>query len=457
LAEVENTAAAIRRLLRVSAATPVVVLIVYAAGRRLLLPARGAGELLVLATLLLGGSAVVYQQAASSTRRLRDRLGQQSAELMALHDAGVAVSSDLALDTVLQTIVERARALLGTRYGALSVVDEDDRITAFLTAGGDPDLHRRVGSPPSGRGLLGLVLREGESLRLADITNDPRAAGFPAGHPQMRTLLAVPLPCRLGRRGNLYLSEREDGACFSAADEETLKRFARQAAIAVDNAVLHGEVRELAASRERLRLAGGMYDAMAQVLAYVNAKSQAVREHCRRGRIEAACEHLDQLAAAARATFAEQRARLLDLRALEAGGSSTVDALAHHVRAWEEESGVDVDLALPGAIEAAPDVELQLLRIVQEGLENVRRHAHASHARVSVTRNDGGLHLEIGDDGVGFDPALPIPPQRGPRFGLAAMRERAQAVGGKLEVVSGPGAGTILRLDLPTLLAEDAT
>jgi signal transduction histidine kinase len=315
---------------------------------------------------------------------------------------------------------------------------------------------------PKGSGLLGLPLREGQRVRLDDIAAHPRAAGFPAGHPPMRTLLAVPLPCQRGHRGNLYLADREDGATFSAADEETLARFAVQAAIAVDNAVLHEEVRELAATRERLRLAGRAYDAIAQLLAFVNVKSQVVREYVRQGDTAEAGRHLEELATTARGLFAQQRARLLDVRALDDEGSSTVEAIAQHARAWEAETGVDVELVLPSAIDAAPDVELQLLRIVQEGLDNVWRHARASRVRLVVEQDDTGVHLRLGDDGIGFEPAPQAVRPRSPRFGLAAMRERARAVGGRFDVESAAGRGTLLRLDLPSRLdvgeeVQDAT
>ena len=414
------------------------------------------GEVVLAGGALLAFAALLYWCALAPMKRLLGEHRRQNAELIALHDAGLAVSSDLALESVLQSLVDRARDLIGTRYGALAVVDDEGRMTAFVTSGGDADLRQRVGAPPTGKGLLGVVLREGERLRLDDLTADPRAAGFPARHPRMRTLLAVPLPSRRGYRGNLYLTEKNDDSRFTAADEETLVRFAQQAAIAVDNAVLHRETHELAAARERLRLAGETYDGLAQVLAYVNTKSQVVREHCRQGRLEEACTHLDQLAAAARRIYAEQRARLLDLRALADRATSTVEAIGHHVRSWEEETGLDVELSLPATLEAAPEVELQLLRIVQEGLDNVRRHARARHVRLALRQNGNGLGLELADDGVGFDPALPLLHEGGPRFGLAAMRERAQAVGGTFEVVAAPGAGTTLRLRLPAPSRQEA-
>lgn len=421
---------------------------------------RGSGpevHVLVELALLLVFVALGNWLVLGAVGTIRARLRRQNDELLALHDAGLAVSSELALDTVLQTIVERASRLLSARYGALSVRDADGRVERFVTFGVDAAERARIGDPPAGRGLLGVVLDAGERLRLDDLSADPRSAGFPPGHPPMRSLLAVPVPCRSGRRGNLYLSEREDGSRFTPMDEETLVRFAQQAAIAIDNAVHHQESRELAAARERLRLAGEMYDGMAQVLAYVNTKSQVVREHVRQQRVDAALTHLEQLADSARKVYAEQRARLLDLKALQQEASSTVDAIAHHVRAWEEEANLDVQLELPPAIEAAPDVELQLLRIVQEGLDNVRRHSRARSVRLQVTQESARVHLELADNGVGFDPSVPARPNGGPRFGLAAMRQRAQAVGGQLEIDTAPGAGTVLRLDLPAHGGQEVT
>lgn len=444
----EGPAAALARLRRVVVAAPLAVWALFAAAW-LLLPAIGAaGALVVLAVLLVASATVLCLAVAVPAKACSEQLRAQHEELLALHGSAVAVSSQLALEDVLQTVVDQARGLLGARYGALAVYDDELRLTDFHTSGVDPELRRTIGAPV-GSGLLGVPLREGQRLRLDDVAAHPRAAGFPAGHPRMRTLLAVPLPCQRGHRGNLYVADREDGAPFSAADEETLVRFAVQAAIAVDNAVLHGQVRELAATRERLRLAGRAYDAIAQLLAFVNIKSQVVREYCRQGDTAEAGRHLEELATTARSLFAQQRARLLDVRVLDGEASSTVEAIAHHARAWQAETGVDVELVLPAAIDAAPDVELQLLRIVQEGLDNVWRHARASQVRLAVEQDDQGVHLRLSDDGIGFDPAPPATLAHSPRFGLAAMRERARAVGGRLDVESTAGRGTLLRLDLP--------
>lgn len=447
-----TTAPPLVRLRRVLLTAPIVMWLALEAAHHLL-----AARLTPWMQLVIGGAvllpvvALLYDRAMVAMDRVGRRLRRQNDELLALHRAGLAVSADLALESVLQTIVERACELLRARYGALAVLGGDGRVEAFVTWGVDDATRERIGPPPSCRGLLGVPLRAGERLRLDDLATDPRSAGFPSGHPPMRTLLAVPVLSRGGPRGNLYLSEKEHGAPFDAEDEETLVRFAQQAAIAIDNARLHRDAHELAAARERLRLAAATYDGLAQVLAYVNTKSQVVREHCKQGRHADAMRHLDQLAAAAREVYAEQRARLLDLRSLQDGTdpTTTAQAIAHHVRAWEAETEMPVELRLPEILEAPPEVELQLLRIIQEGLENVRRHAHANSVRLLLEHRGPELHLEIADDGVGFDVAAPPSGNGAPHLGLAAMRERAAAVGGELHLSAAPGAGTLLTLDVP--------
>jgi signal transduction histidine kinase len=119
---------------------------------------------------------------------------------------------------------------------------------------------------------------------------------------------------------------------------------------------------------------------------------------------------------------------------------------------------VPVTLAIDDGVEPAPAVALQVLRIVQEALSNVRKHAGtAAAATVTVGRDgDGRLAIEVADDGRGFDPAAPAP-AGSPRFGLLMMRERAESVGGRLEVATAPGGGTRLRLEVPSGLEFGAS
>jgi hypothetical protein len=214
----------------------------------------------------------------------------------------------------------------------------------------------------------------------------------------MRTLLAVPVNGRGPHRGNLYLSEKDRRLGVHAmSDEESLVRFASQAAIALDNAHLHGQVRELGAARERIRIAHEMHDGLAQVLAYVNTKAQVVGEYLQAGQARpGAAGHLDQLAEAARRCYGDVREQILELRTTVPSEVGLVEAVTEYVTQWERQAGIAAELTAPDELDLAPNVELQLLRILQEALANVRKHSGATRVRVSLERAEGTIHVADG-------------------------------------------------------------
>jgi signal transduction histidine kinase len=164
----------------------------------------------------------------------------ESDRLRALVDAGIALSSELSLDALLQRLVETAADLTGARYAALGVIDESGRgLEKFLTTGIDPEAHAAIGDPPTGRGILGVLIRDAQPLLLEDIAEDPRSVGFPPNHPPMKSFLGVPILQRGVAYGNLYLSEKDGGGPFTGDDLELTKLLAAQAAVAIDNARLY--------------------------------------------------------------------------------------------------------------------------------------------------------------------------------------------------------------------------
>lgn len=384
---------------------------------------------------------------------MQEQLKRQNRELLALHGAGLDVTADLSLDVVLKRVVEQARLLVGARYGALSIIDSDNRIVSFITSGISQEESDAIGPPPVGHGLLGVVLREGQRLRMQDLTRDPRSHGFPPNHPPMKSLLAVPVPCKGPFLGNLYLTEKEPGNVFSVDDEETLSRFALQAARAIDNAHLHQQVASLAVAEERIRIAHEMHDGLAQILGYVNTKVQAAEAYMKRDAREEATGQLRELAAAARHAYADVRESIVGLRALP-GERSFSEVLADYVRNWEEMTSTKATLTIEPGIQLLALHELQLVRIVQEALTNVRKHAKASNVTVEIRRSGQMLRVSVEDDGIGFDPASR---HRGdlPRFGLTTMKERAESTGATLSIDSAPGAGTRVRFELPMLHARE--
>jgi len=180
---------------------------------------------------------------------LRDRTGVTSqsvdpsvAPLRALLATVGLIASDLDLSTTLQRIVDAAAELSGARYAALGVLDEGvpvRRVREFVTHGISADERLRIGAPPTGHGILGVLIDDPRPLRVANLADHPLSYGFPANHPAMTTFLGAPI--RIGNRvfGNLYLTERIGGGPFTEQDTELVVALAAAAGVIIENARLY--------------------------------------------------------------------------------------------------------------------------------------------------------------------------------------------------------------------------
>ncbi|WP_322754033.1 GAF domain-containing protein [Frankia sp. Cas3] len=188
--------------------------------------------------------------------RAQDVLATQG-RLRGLLRANQMVAADLSLPVVLRRIVEAACDLLDARYGALGVIGGDRHLEQFIHVGVDESDVARIGRLPEGKGILGLLIEQPNPLRLGKISDDPRAHGFPAGHPHMDTFIGVSISIRGEAFGNLYLAQKRGGRLFTAEDEELVVALASSAAVAIDNARLFAEaqrrLRWLQASTEITR------------------------------------------------------------------------------------------------------------------------------------------------------------------------------------------------------------
>lgn len=446
-------------LKRMAVFLPLTFLAVIEIIRELLFPHffRSVPGYVVAAALVLVAAILFSNSVFGLVARMRHRLIQQNQELLALHDAGLAVTSALDLQLVLQNVVNEARELVGARYGALALLNDRSEIGEFLTSGISPELRASLGPIPRGRGLLGAVLEDPRPLRLRDLARDSRSVGFPPRHPAMHSLLAVPILSHSNVLGALYLTERQGQAEFDVSDQERLERFATQAALAIENAHLHQQVKALAIAEERDRIAREMHDSISQVLAYVNTKGQAAAELLRAGDSVRAEQQIAQLAEAARDAYADVRENILGLRVPHGEPASLLDTLCTYLASWQDQCGIattfdhSVDDDVISSL--SPLDELQVLRIVQEALSNVRKHANASKVILSLTNEDAAIVISVSDNGTGFDPEA-IGRSGFPRFGMATMRERAESIGGQVNVASRPSEGTVVTARIPVQSSE---
>jgi signal transduction histidine kinase len=308
------------------------------------------------------------------------------------------------------------------------------------------ELVASLGPLPRQHGVLGAMLEAEAPYRTRDVHDHPRFRGWwPEGHPDMRSFLGVPIVTPEGVIGAFYLTEKIGAPDFGDEDEELIGVLAAHAAIAITNARLYEESRELSIVAERNRLALDLHDAVSQKLfgLVLNAEAAAtLLDHDP----AAAREQVAKLQTLAQEAFDELRALVFELRPPDLEKDGLCGALRKHVetlrRAQQREIELDVDETIPGNVERDSEV----LRIAQEALQNALRHADAEHVVLRLHSDDGRLVLEVADDGVGFEPGATGLQSR--RLGLTSMKERAQRLGGSLEIRSAPRAGTTVRLEV---------
>jgi signal transduction histidine kinase len=199
---------------------------------------------------------------------LQTRLATIRATRDRVHDllgSVLLVGSELDLAQVLRRIVEAAVSLVDAEYGALGVIGEGERLSQFITVGVTEQEIARIGPYPSGRGILGELIRSPQPLRLDDLTSHPASFGFPPHHPPMQTFLGVPVRVRDQVFGNLYLTEKRDGLPFDAEDEQLLTVLAAAAGVAIENARLYDD------SRRRERWLRGSAELTRRLLSGVDA------------------------------------------------------------------------------------------------------------------------------------------------------------------------------------------
>jgi signal transduction histidine kinase len=367
-------------------------------------------------------------------------------EVQRILDAILAISSDLELPAVLQRIVQVTCDQTRARYGALGVLgapsaEGEILLVEFITQGIEPEVVRRIGSSPRGRGILGHLIHFPTPLRLDDLTLHPQSVGFPEGHPPMRTFLGVPIRIHDEVFGNLYLTEKRGGIPFTAADETLVVALAGAAGVAIENARLHERIQELALLRDRERIARDLHDTVIQRLFAtglgLQGLSRLVGEVEVADRIQAAVDDLD-------ATIREIRSVIFELQAHERGNHSVRVQVLALAAEMTPTLGFEPRVHFDGPIDTivGPQLAEHLLTALRELLSNVTRHARATAVDIRV-RAGPDVVLTVTDDGAGLEG------KRRSGHGLANLLGRAKSLGGSFSLQPGEEQGSIAVWSIP--------
>jgi signal transduction histidine kinase len=384
--------------------------------------------------------------------------------LQAVSDAVLAVASQRSVEQVLQQLVHSARELVDARYAALGIPDGEGGFRSFIVSGMSDALIAAMGPLPRTHGMLGAMLEGSKPFRTDDIHADPRFRGWwPSQHPEMRSFLGVPIVAGEEVIGAFYLTEKRpgrdvtetsdksadqvrDAPTFDGHDQAVIELLAAHAAIAITNARLFEQSRELSIVSERNRLALELHDVVSQKLFSLVLSAEAATILLDRDP-ESARAQVARLGELGREALTELRSLILGLRPPELERDGLQGALRKEIEMLGRIHGVEIELRGDGGSTGDGERDLAVLRIAHEAVNNSLRHAGATHITVRLECDDGRVHLEVADDGSGFDPDGAA--VRAKHLGLTSMEERARELGGRLEIRSSPGAGTRVTLEVP--------
>lgn len=399
------------------------------------------------------------------------RLTSESASELAriargLVDAGMALSSALTLEQVLQVLVDVARELLQARYAALGVLDASRTgLSDFITSGLTREQRARMGDLPTGHGILGLLITDARTIRLPDLREHASSAGVPAAHPRMRSFLGAPVMARGQVFGNLYVTEKVGGGEFTESDEAIIETLAAQAAVAIENAQLRrARDRFFATTNHELGNALTGIRVWARHL-LTNAPESLAEWRSGVRHMLAGAEHATRLVDDVLSLARIQEGRLT-LRAEPVDLAAIVNEAAELLQP-EIEAGDRRLVVRPPTVQAAIESDAHRVRqILVNLLANAAKFTPSGgsiEVGAAPTR-DGGAEFWVSDEGPGIAPEnqerifLPyeqVPREargRGAGLGLAVSRQLARLMGGDLRVESTPGAGSTFRLTLPATL-----
>jgi signal transduction histidine kinase len=333
---------------------------------------------------------------------------------------------------------------VGASYAALGIPDDRGILERFITSGISDEARRNIGHPPRGHGLLGKTIREDRPVRVGDIGRDQQSAGFPPHHPVMHSFLGVPVRVEGRVIGNLYLTDKSGGHSFTEDDEHLVESFARHAGLAIHNARMHEELRQLAVLQERERIAQDLHDGSIQSLYAVSLALEDTEELLAVDPSQAV-ERLDHAIETIHGTIQEIRDFIMGLDPEARRAVDLLAGLTALTDEFERSTPIEVELESDPDVPLDPDETIQLIQLTREAMSNVARHAAASKVTVRVEDRRDVLRLSIIDDGRGFDPAEG---QRPGHHGLTNMHARAESLGGSLSILSDD-RGTRVVFEMP--------
>lgn len=390
-------------------------------------------------------------------KELEQRVEARSQELQALLTMYRHVVS-LETDPFLDLILKQLQVVVDYTAAAIMTVDEEQLVIQAFR-GPTPEqavIGQRI--PLDNIPVWKEIIESRQPVTIKDIRGG--TGGIPAFsqllndhfadiYAYTRAWMGVPLVAPGGAIGILNLFHNQPNYYMSYHAELALA-FAHHVAVALESERSYEQVRQLATLTERDRLARSLHDRLAQALGYINIKASLIDQLLSEKQIDPARASLEELKTVAIDTYADVREAIFNLRTKVHGGSEFLPMLREYLVEYETQHSIKTRIQIDSdrAGEFPAVVGTQVIRVIQEALSNVRKHAQATQVTIRFVATNGQIRLTIRDNGRGFEVER-IRQQNRFSFGLDIMRERIESVGGRLEISSAPGRGTTVTLYVP--------
>ena len=377
-----------------------------------------------------------------------DYTGEKLNRFARIVEVSFALSSNIDLESLLQKIADSATELTGAEFGGLLVLSKDGSKYEYFNVSG----HCKLNGFPDDKGIFSIPYRKGTPLILDDVREYPEAVGIPPGHPPVKAFIGVPLSFREKILGSLFVGNSPSRGNFCEEDKDLLMAFAALAAVAIENARLYQQSKQLARLEERKRIAQSLHET---VLQYLFTTGLEV-EKC----LDQADPCLEKLLIIQRLidrASEDLRSTVFALSSHSSADTKELPAiLAELIEEFEVTSGVRSSLLLPRHMpsEIPPAVSEAIYRIAREALSNVKKHARASAVAVTLSCDEHFVSITIQDNGRGLD----MSGTSGLHFGLLTMKEVASNANGEIAILSNEDdEGTIVRATFPVSGGEKKT
>jgi signal transduction histidine kinase len=405
------------------------------------------GHTVVILAAISGGafgfSTFVFATMGSLQREIRER----NRRLALLNTVAREASESLDLEEVAAVVNRNVMAAMGASAGGVALISEEDGELRLVAESQLPlKMTRRDTLGPYDcecRKSMGID----QTIVVADSRENAACAGILAND-LPATCVNAPIRSKGNTIGTLFVA-RPRSRPFDAREKALIAAVGSQVGPALHNAQLFSRTGAIAVLQERQRVAREVHDGLSQTLGYLSVQMGIVDRLMRNGEGDKAQAELDEMTQVTREAYEDLRRSIGDLRTPISSAAGLRRTLREYAERFSEQTGIPCHFEghRGSAALLSPSAEVQLFRIIQEALANVKKHAANSQAWLTIESNHQSVEVTVRDDGPGFDPAAL---SSGGRFGLQTMKERAESVGGRLVVESHPETGTRIRVTIPT-------